>query len=117
MNDSILDTIKTMLGPSADDTHFDPDIITHINSALMELNGLGVGTDGFVITDKTATWKQFESRVEKLSALKTYVYLSVKLDFDPPTTAAVLTAISEKIKKLEWKLCEAAEREEEIQNG
>lgn len=117
MNDSILDTIKTMLGPSADDTHFDPDIITHINSALMELNQLGVGTDGFIIKDNTATWKQFEPRADKLSAMQTYVYLSVKMVFDPPTVGGVITSMTETMKKLEWRLCVAAESKEEIQNG
>lgn len=117
MNDSILDTIKPMLGINVDDTVFDTDIITHINTALMELNGLGVGANGFEIADKTATWQQFEPRVGKLSAMKTYVYLSVKMLFDPPTVGGVITAMTETIKKLEWKLCEAAEREEETQNG
>ena len=117
MDDSILNNIKTMLGPSADDDHFDTDIIIHINTALMELNGLGVGKDGFVITDNTSTWKEFEPRVENLSALKTYVYLSVKMVFDPPTVGGVITSMSETMKKLEFKLCEASEREENIQNG
>lgn len=117
MNNSILNTIKTMLGPTVEDTHFDPDIIVHINSALMELNQLGVGTDGFIVVDDTATWGQFEPNANKLAALKTYVYLSVKMVFDPPTVGGVITAMTETMRKLEWRLTVAAESKEGIQNG
>ena len=44
MEYSILNTIKKMLGLDANYTTFDTDIIVHINSALMTLTQLGVGS-------------------------------------------------------------------------
>lgn len=108
--DSILVSIKQLLGPSANDEHFDPEIITHINSVFADLNELGVGpSDGFTIEDDTSTWVDFLGSTRKFEAVKSYTYLRVKLLFDPPTSPTVVEAIKRDIDKWEWRLNVAAE--------
>lgn len=102
--ESILTSIKKLLGPDEVYDHFDPDIIIHINSVLMILTQLGVGPDeGFYICDKNAVWTDFvpEKNVE---AIKTYVYLKVRLIFDPPQSSALIAAIEKQITELEWRI-------------
>ena len=102
--DSILTSIKKLLGITEEYEHFDPDIIMHINSAFMILNQLGVGPEeGFFIKDKSSTWDEFLSG-SNLEAVKTYVYLKVKLMFDPPLSSTVIEAIKSQISELEWRL-------------
>lgn len=110
--DSILVSIKKLLGIAADYTHFDPDIIMHINSAFSVLTQLGVGPpDGFRIDDDVKTWNDFISDTIRLDAVKSYVYLKVSLMFDPPTSSAILSARERQISELEWRLNVAAEQE------
>ena len=110
--DSILVSIKKLLGIAADYTHFDPDIIMHINSAFSILTQLGVGPpEGFRIEDNTKTWNDFIGDVTRIDAVKSYVYLKVSLMFDPPTSSAVLSAKERQISELEWRLNVAAEQE------
>lgn len=110
--DSILVSIKKLLGIAADYTHFDPDIIMHINSAFSVLTQLGVGPpEGFRIEDDVKTWNDFISDTIRLDAVKSYVYLKVSLMFDPPTSSAVLSAKERQISELEWRLNVAAEQE------
>ena len=110
--DSILVSIKKLLGIAADYTHFDPDIIMHINSAFSVLTQLGVGPpEGFRIDDDAKTWNDFISDTIRLDAVKSYVYLKVSLMFDPPTSSAVLSAKERQISELEWRLNVAAEQE------
>ena len=110
--DSILVSIKKLLGIAADYTHFDPDIIMHINSAFSILTQLGVGPpEGFRIEDDVKTWNDFISDTIRLDAVKSYVYLKVGLMFDPPTSSAVLSAKERQISELEWRLNVAAEQE------
>lgn len=110
--DSILVSIKKLLGIAADYTHFDPDIIMHINSAFSILTQLGVGpSEGFRIEDDVKTWNDFISDTIRLDAVKSYVYLKVGLMFDPPTSSAVLSAKERQISELEWRLNVAAEQE------
>lgn len=110
--ESILTSIKKLLGPSAEDEHFDPDIIMHINTVLADLNELGVGPDeGFEIEDDSACWDELipEESLKKLNNVKTYIYLRVRLLFDPPANSAVIESINKQIDKLEWRLNVAAE--------
>ena len=110
-NESILTSVKKLLGPAEEYEHFDPDIIMHINSALATLTELGVGPEeGFMITDKTAVWSDFIGDDLLLNLVLTYVYLKVKLGFDPPTTAAVLESFQKQAKQYEWRINVAAER-------
>lgn len=102
--DSILDSIKKLLGITEEYTHFDPDIIMHINSAFFTLNQLGVGPDEpFKIEDKSDTWDDFVSG-QDVEAIKSYIGLKVRTLFDPPTNSSLLSAINEQIKEFEWRL-------------
>ena len=105
MEESILTSIKKLLGLSKDYKVFDTDIIIHINTVFLTLNQLGVGpVEGFSIEDDTAVWSDFIGNNEKLNAVQTYVYLKVKLVFDPPLNSAVLEANKQTIAELEWRL-------------
>lgn len=106
--DSILTSIKKLLGITEEYEAFDADIIMHINTVFTILNQLGVGADGFYITDKTAVWSDFLSD-RKIEAVKTYVGLKVRTMFDPPTNSAVMQAMDKSISELEWRLNVAAE--------
>ena len=104
--ESILTSIKKLLGIAEEYEHFDNDIIMHINSVFMILTQLGVGpSKGFVITDSSASWDDFlPEGGEKLQAVKTYMYMKVRLMFDPPTSSAVMESMNRMINELEWRL-------------
>lgn len=103
--DSILDSIKKLLGIAPEYTAFDNDIIMHINSVFFILSQIGVGpAEGFSIKDNSATWTDFVPNITNLEALKTYVYLKVRLLFDPPSSSAVAEAMNRQISELEWRL-------------
>jgi len=105
MADSILDGVKKILGLPLDDTSFDFDVITHINTAFSTLQQLGIGpTAGFMIVDNTAEWDAFLGADTRLNSVKTYVWLRVKSLFDPPQTAHLIAAMKEQITELEWRL-------------
>ena len=105
METSILTSIKKMLGIAEDYTEFDEDIITHINSVFLNLTQLGVGPEeGFMIEDDTATWEDFIDDSIQLQAVKTYMYLKVKLLFDPPLSSSVTESFTRMIAELEWRL-------------
>lgn len=109
--ESILTSIKMMLGMTEEYTHFDTVIITHINAVLSDMRQFAVGPDeNFFIEDKTTTWQQFLEE-EYVHPAKTYVYLRVKLIFDPPPNSFVLESYQRQIKELEWRLNVAAESE------
>lgn len=108
---SILTSIKKLLGISETCVDFDTDVIMHINTVLMTLNQLGIGEEGFQIEDKESTWDEFTDS-DKLAAIKTYVHLRVKLLFDPPLNSAIIEAIKESIRELEWRLNVRAESED-----
>lgn len=105
MEDSILKSTKKILGMDPGYTPFDLDVLTHINSVFSTLHDLGVGpVEGFAVEDDSATWTQFEPNVIQRNAIRTYVFLRVKLLFDPPQTSFNINAIQEQIKELEWRL-------------
>ena len=105
METSILTSIKKMLGIAEDYTEFDEDIITHINSVFLNLTQLGVGPEeGFMIEDDTAVWEDFIDNSIQLQAVKTYIYLKVKLLFDPPLSSSVTESFTRMIAELEWRL-------------
>lgn len=109
--DSILTSIKKMLGIDEEYEHFDPDIIMHINSVFMILTQLGVGPpEGFRIEDKLTTWNEFIPVDDKnFEAVKSYMYEKVSLLFDPPNGSAIMDAKKSIISELEWRLNLAAE--------
>ena len=118
--DSILTSIKKLLGIAEEYTQFDSDIIIHINSVFTTLRQLGVGpSKGFYIEDETAEWTDFVSDLSDIQAVKTYVYLKVRLLFDPASIgSATLAAYERQIQELEWRLNIVAESDEtfEIEN-
>lgn len=105
MSESILESTKKVLGIAADYTAFDMDIVMHINSALATLNQLGVGPDaGFFIEDDSAEWGDFVGEDPRYNQVRSYVYLKVRLIFDPPATSFVIAAMEKQIQEHEWRL-------------
>lgn len=111
--ESILTSIKKMLGIEESYAHFDADIIFHINSALMTLNQLGVGPkNGFFVSTDEQTWADFLGESMRFEAVKSYIYARVKILFDPPTNSSVLEALNKQIAEFEWRLNVQAESTE-----
>lgn len=103
--ESVLNTTKKMLGIAADYDHFDSDIIVHINSVFMTLNQLGIGPEEPAhISSDLETWSSVLGEIKNVEAVKTYVYLKVRLLFDPPTSTAVLEAMNKQAAEYEWRL-------------
>ena len=116
--DSILTSVKKIIGISEEDESFDTDLIIHINSVLMILNQLGVGPeDGFSITDKSAVWTDLIGDNKFIEAVKTFVGLKVRLIFDPPTSSAVLDSINKTISELEWRINVMVENKANVSGG
>lgn len=103
--ESILTSIKKLLGIGEEYTSFDTDIIMCINSVFGVLMQLGVGPDsGFMITDASTTWDEFLYGDTRLEMVKTYVYLKTRLMFDPPTSSSVTEVIKSQIAEYEWRI-------------
>lgn len=112
--DSILLSVKKLLGIQSAYTVFDPDIIIGINTSLMFLNQIGVGpTMTFSISDENQTWKDFIENKKNLEAIKSFVYLKTRLYFDPPANSFLVTAIENQLKELEYRLCVQAEYDQQ----
>lgn len=119
---SILISIKKLLGIDKDYVQFDQDIIININSALMSLMQLGVGPQsGFKIRGEEETWNDFIGERIDFESVKTYIYLKVRLTFDPPQSSYLIENIKEQLKEIEWRLNFQAEKsgvlKEEEPNG
>lgn len=125
ITESILTSIKKLLGIDENYTHFDADIIIHINSVFSILTQMGVGpANGFSITGKDEKWSEFIADNMSIFALvKTYIYKKVQLLFDPPLSSAAIESINRQISEFEWRLFVAADPvddtsgKEETQNG
>lgn len=110
ITDSILTSVKKMLGIAEEYEHFDADLLMHINSVFSILHQLGVGpADGFMIEDKSSIWSDFISDESKYMLAKSYMFLKVKLLFDPPLSSAVLECYKTQISEYEWRLNITAE--------
>lgn len=106
MEDSILKSIRGLLGPDSDYDVFDPDLIIFINGAFSTLTQLGVGpSNGFRITGEDEKWSDFlgSERLD-LDSVKTYIYLKVKIVFDPPANSSLMSNYEQMCKELEWRL-------------
>lgn len=102
---SILNDTKQVLGLEPDDENFDVDVLMHINSTISRLTDLGVGPDdGLIVIDDSQAWDLLTDSDNGLNRVQSYVYLSVRLLFDPPATAHHMTAMQAQIDKLEWLL-------------
>lgn len=110
-NDSILNSIKKLCNIAYDDTHFDRDIIFHINAALGVLAQIGVvAKEGMIISDQKSKWTDLTTEDKVILGLAVeYIQLKCVIVFDPPSVSAVLDAYKERIKELEWRLQEQAE--------
>lgn len=108
---SILIDIKKLLGLPEDDEDFNQDIIIFINSSFSKLNQLGVGpSDGFSISGVEETWDDFKSDI-RYSDVKTFIYLDVKLVFDPPSVGIVNSALKDQLKEITWRIRERREED------
>lgn len=108
--DSILTSVKKMLGIDERYNHFDQDIIMHINSVFMVLTQLGVGpSEGFAIEDDLPNWTDFVTNISMLEAVKSYTYMKVKLMFDPPSSSSVIESFNRSIAEYEWRINHAVE--------
>lgn len=108
---SILTSIKKMLGIDESYTQFDTDIIIHINSVFADLTQMGVGpSEGFYIENKSETWDDYTDDNPLLNAVKSYMNLRVKLLFDPNSVgSSTLASYERQISQWEWRLNVAAE--------
>jgi len=110
MDSSILNELRKVVGGSTSPgeiTHFDMDLMMHANTYFANLTQLGVGTPGFMLQDDTQTWRDFlgdNYPPERLSQVKTYIYIKVRLVFDPPQSSAHMSTLKEEAKEIEWRL-------------
>jgi len=110
VDDSILNSVKKLIGPDYDYGPFDRDLIMHINSAFMILNQIGLGPQKpYRITGSDQVWTDFMSDIENYQSVIDYVYLRCRLIFDPPSSSFVLSSLKEQQQELEWRLNVMAE--------
>ena len=113
-SDSILNSIKKLIGLDQDYTEFDTDLIIHINSVFLDLEQLGAGSqDGFFIEGSTETWEDFlPDDPLVLNSIKSYMYLKVKKLFDPPTSSSAMDSLNSLIDRFEWRINVAIENKD-----
>lgn len=110
MNTPILTELRKLFGGSVapeDFTHFDTDIMIHANTFFANLVQMGVGSPGFLLVDNTQTWEDFLGEAyppERLAQVKTYIFIKVKLVFDPPQSSVYANSLKEQATELEWRL-------------
>lgn len=107
--DSILLTIKSMLG--LDETYkvFDKELIVYINTAINVLEQLGIGQDGFTVASESDTWDSYVTDLAKMEGIKTYIYIRTRLLFDPPSNSTLSKSLEDTARELEWRLNVKAE--------
>lgn len=104
-NNSVLNSIKSLLGISTEDVNFDPELIVYINGALSVMTQLGIGPEqGFVITGANEMWTAILEDREDIEVVKTATYLRVRLLFDPPQNSFLVKAIQDQIQELDWRI-------------
>ena len=112
--DSVLESVKKMLDIDPDYDAFDPELIIHINSALGVAKQVGVQLNpDFIIYDSSKTWSEVVQDPEAIPLVKSYIYLKVKLIFDPPNTGVLHEAMERQIQEFEWRLFVDADPVEE----
>ena len=110
MEESILVSIKDLLGPDSSDDVFDNEILIQINMAISILTQLGVGPpEGFIVSDQDATWSDFLGNAKDIEMAKSFVFMKVKMAFDPPSSSFVLTSMEKACDELGWRLSVAAD--------
>ena len=104
VNDSILASVKKILGITDDNTEFDVDLIIYINTVLASLIQMGVGPqEGYVITDRENTWYEFTGGNKKIEMTKSYVALRVRKLFDPPQSSVLMEALNQEMDEAKWR--------------
>lgn len=116
LTDSILNTIKHMLGVEPEYTHFDADIILGINSAFFSLHQLGIGPEEqpYNIEGANETWSDFSENINNFLAVKQYIFLKTKMVFDPPLSGTVISEYNNQLQELAWRLTAHHDMNEEI---
>ena len=106
MEDSILDSIKKILGVSTEDDAFDEELIILINSVFMTLQQIGVGPQDtlFYIEDNSSSWSDYVENPNEIPMIKTYIAIRVRLIFDPPQSSSLDQALRQEIAEYEWRL-------------
>lgn len=103
METKILDDIKKLIGPDSNDI-FDDDLLIHINTFMADMTQVGVGPETGMIIDKNTKWSDFITNTKLLPQVRTYVYLKVRLVFDPPQSGFVTTSMQETAKETLWRI-------------
>ena len=111
LTNKIFPSIKELLGPSANDTAFDNEILLDLNSAIMILTQIGVGTQGFTVVTGEETWEDLGIDPSEFALVKTYLSDKTKLMFDPPVSTVLLNSLNQRIAEAEWRLRTRAEVE------
>lgn len=106
MDDTILGTIKNLLGLPKEDNSFDQDLMININTVFGILYQIGVGSENsFYLTDSSTKWTEmFKDYIPLIDMIKNYTYMKVRLYFDPPSSSFVLDSLGKQIKELEWRI-------------
>lgn len=104
MDDSILTSIKKLIGPSVEDTSFDTDILMHINSTIDILRQLGIEVDPSFYVESDTTWGDYLPSQDCLQLVKSYIYMKVRKWFDPPQNGTTMEALNSSIAELEWRI-------------
>lgn len=106
VEDSILNSVKKLLGIESDYTEFDIDIMMNINAAISTLRQLGVGpNEGFVVTSENDTYDDFLGPdCKETSQVKIYLFYKTRIGFDPPQSSIVMSAMEKMIQEAEWRL-------------
>ena len=108
--DSVLNTIKKLLGIDADDDSFDSDICIGINSAILTLSQLGLeGKEGFIVTSDEQEWSDYLNDNKLLPMVQQYIHLKTRMSFDPPQSSIVGESLKQIIAELEWRIRLASE--------
>ena len=105
MNDSILITIKKLIGLDPEDESFNTDLLVNINSAIDVLRQLGVSiADGFTVEDDSTTWEELIPEGMSLHQIRSYLCMKVRKWFDPPQNGTTMDALNTSIAELEWRI-------------
>ncbi len=120
-DDSILTSVKKVLGIPSDYEHFDRDILLHLNTVMSILNQLGVGPEeGFIVEDDSTLWSDlFDGDIDtnKMMYVKSYVCLRVRLLFDPPTSSGAIDAMERQMRELEWRITVTRDPRDDSEEG
>lgn len=112
VSESILNNVKKVCGIAADYKAFDEDLVMHINSELSVLNQVGVGpAEGLAIVDEMDQWVSLLEGEARLNMVKSYIYLKMRLLFDPPQTPPLITALEKQADMFLWRIREFREEQ------